>query len=102
MNAFKQLVDFLQVYAKSSILNSPASPGDLSEVEDIVGHKLPEDVLAAYLLGNGETELAGIVDMAVAACTLVSTIIVEIGIVQGVPEAFCFRARALIHWDRSR
>jgi hypothetical protein len=99
MNALKQLVDFLQVYAKSPILNSPASPGDLSEVEDIVGHKLPEDVLAAYLLGNGETELAGIVDMAVAAC---STIIVEIGIVQGVPEAFCFRARALIHWDRSR
>jgi hypothetical protein len=47
-------------------------------------------------------EFFGIVDMAVAACTLVSTIIVEIGIVQGVPEAFCFRARALIHWDRSR
>jgi cell wall assembly regulator SMI1 len=58
MNAFKQLVDFLQVYAKSPILNPPASPGDLSEVEDIVGHKLPEDVLAAYLLGNGEAELA--------------------------------------------
>ena len=58
MNAFKQLVDFLQVYAKSPILNPPASPGDLSEVEDIVGHKLPEYVRAAYRLGNGEAELA--------------------------------------------
>ena len=58
MNAFKQLVDFLQAYAKSPILNPPATPGDLSEVEDIVGHKLPEYVRAAYRLGNGEAELA--------------------------------------------
>ena len=56
MNAFKQLVDFLQVYAKSPILNPPASPGDLSEFEDVVGNKLPEDVRAAYRLGNGEVE----------------------------------------------
>ena len=32
--------------------------------------------------------------------TVVSNIAVEIGFVQGVPEAFCFRARALIHWGR--
>jgi hypothetical protein len=56
MNAFKQLVDFLQAYAKSPILNPPASPGDLSELEDVVGNKLPEDVRAAYRLGNGEAE----------------------------------------------
>jgi len=56
MNAFKQLVDFLQVYAKSPILNPPASPGDLSEFEDVIGNKLPEDVRAAYRLGNGEVE----------------------------------------------
>jgi len=56
MNAFKQLVDFLQAYAKSPILNPPASPGDLSEFEDAVGSKLPEDVRAAYRLGNGEAE----------------------------------------------
>ncbi len=56
MNAFKQLVDFLQAYAKSPILNPPASPGDLSEFEDAVGSKLPDDVRAAYRLGNGEAE----------------------------------------------
>ena len=48
---------FLQAYAQPPYCPPPASQGDLSEAEDIVGHKLPEGVRAACQLGNGEAKL---------------------------------------------
>jgi cell wall assembly regulator SMI1 len=57
MTAFSEIINILQAHAQSPILDSPATSAEISEVEGIVDQQLPEDIRAAYRLGNGEAEL---------------------------------------------
>jgi cell wall assembly regulator SMI1 len=59
MTAFSEIINILQAHAESPILNPPANSAEISEVEDVIRHKLPDDVRAAYRLGNGEARLPG-------------------------------------------
>ena len=54
MNAFSEIIEILQPHTESPILNPPATPSEIAEVEDVVGRRLPDDVRSAYELGNGE------------------------------------------------
>lgn len=59
MHTFSAIIELLQGYSEDPILNPPASLAEIAEAECIVGQRLPDDVRAAYTLGNGEAELIG-------------------------------------------
>jgi len=57
MSAFAEIINLLQPYSKKPILNSPASMEEIKAAERIIGKRLPDDVRAAYLLGDGEARI---------------------------------------------
>jgi len=59
MDTFAEVIEILQAYTESPILNPPATSSEIAEAEDVIGHRLPDDVRFAYKLGNGETGRIG-------------------------------------------
>jgi len=51
---FKQILELLSPYFKTPLVNSPATEDEVQALESHIGHKLPDDLRAIYLMHNGE------------------------------------------------
>ncbi len=51
---FKQILALLSPYYQTPLVNGPATEDDIQALESHIGHKLPDDLRALYLIHDGE------------------------------------------------
>ena len=51
---FKQILELLSPYFQTPLVNGPATESEIQALESHIGHSLPDDLRAIYLMHNGE------------------------------------------------